>query len=96
MITLEDFEGDALEVLIERFTIGSESTKYAISYSDAYYASINNPGKIIKQKNFKLLYLLKKYQLFSRKILFSGYLDVAPNGTPFSTENLESCPDGYR
>ena len=57
LITLEDFEGDALEVLIERFTIGSESTKYAISYSDAYYASINNPGKIINPKNFKLLYL---------------------------------------
>jgi len=67
LITLEDFEGDALEVLIEGFTIGNESTKYAISYNDAYYASINNPG----------------------------YLDVAPNGTPFSTENLESCPDGY-
>ena len=42
------------------------------------------------------MYLQNKYHLFSRKILFSGYLDVAPNGTPFSTENLESCPDGYR
>ena len=57
LITLEDFEGDALEVLIEGFTIGNESTKYAISYNDAYYASINNPGEIITPKNLKLLYL---------------------------------------
>jgi len=67
LITLEDFEGDALEVVIEGFTIGNESTKYAISYNDAYYTTIENPG----------------------------YLDVPPNGTPFSTESLESCPVGY-
>jgi len=67
LITLEDFEGDALEVVIEGFTISNESTKYAISYNEAYYKSNENPG----------------------------YLDVPPNGTPFSTESLESCPAGY-
>ena len=56
MITLEDFEGDALEVLIEGFTIGNESTKYAISYNDAYYASINNPGEIKNHKFTKYTY----------------------------------------
>ena len=45
MITLEDFEGDALEVVIEGFTIGNESTKYAISYNNAYYTTIENPGQ---------------------------------------------------
>ena len=44
MITLEDFEGDSLEVAILGFSVSSENSKYEISYNDAYYLSEENPG----------------------------------------------------
>ena len=68
IITLEDFEGDSLEVQITGFYIHNETNIYELIYRNAFYLSSENPG----------------------------YLDMPPNGTKFTTESLESCPEGYR